>query len=131
MKIDLNSKRLYPSDSVKYLGVQIDNKLNGKSHDNAISTELNRVNSMLYKVRDFVNANILKSIYYALFESHITMLASFGIKTLAQLTVSAFSRKRNLKLLILKSAMISHLLYFIKPKLSKMQIESRLRTLSS
>ena len=26
---------------------------------------------MLYKVRDFVNANILKSIYYALFESHI------------------------------------------------------------
>ena len=26
---------------------------------------------MLYKVRDFVNANILKSIYYALSESHI------------------------------------------------------------
>ena len=26
---------------------------------------------MLYKVRDFVNPNILKSIYYALFESHI------------------------------------------------------------
>ena len=26
---------------------------------------------MLYKVRDFVNTNILKSIYYALFESHI------------------------------------------------------------
>ena len=26
---------------------------------------------MLYKVRDFVNANILKSIYYALFESQI------------------------------------------------------------
>ena len=26
---------------------------------------------MLYKVRDFVNANILKSIYYVLFESQI------------------------------------------------------------
>ena len=26
---------------------------------------------MLYKVRDFVHENILKSIYYALFESHI------------------------------------------------------------
>ena len=26
---------------------------------------------MLYKVRDFVNANILQSIYYTLFESHI------------------------------------------------------------
>ena len=26
---------------------------------------------MFYKVKDFVNANILESIYYALFESHI------------------------------------------------------------
>ena len=30
-----------------------------------------QANVMLYKVRDFVNANILKLIYYALFESHI------------------------------------------------------------
>ena len=35
------------------------------------NTATNRANAMLYKVRDFVNANILKSIYYALFESHI------------------------------------------------------------
>ena len=30
-----------------------------------------RANAMLYKVRDFVNAGILKSIYHALFELHI------------------------------------------------------------
>ena len=57
--------------SVRYLGVKTDSKLNWKSHVNAIATKLNRANAMLYKVRDFVNANILKSIYYALFESHI------------------------------------------------------------
>ena len=57
--------------SVRYLGVKTDSKLNWKSHANAIATKLNRANAMLYKVRDFVNANILKSIYYALFESHI------------------------------------------------------------
>ena len=34
-------------------------------------TKLNRANAMLYKVTDFVNINILKSINYALFESHI------------------------------------------------------------
>ena len=45
--------------------------LNWKSHVNAIATKLNRAYAMLYKIRDFVNANILKSIYYALFESHI------------------------------------------------------------
>ena len=64
-------KILYPTDSVKYLGVKIDNKLNWKSHVNAIATKLNRANAMHYKVRNFVNANIIKSIYYALFESHI------------------------------------------------------------
>ena len=71
MKIKLNGKRLCPTDSVKYLGVKIVNKLNWKSHVNVTPTKSNRANAMLYKVRDFLNANILKSIYYALFESHI------------------------------------------------------------
>ena len=61
MKIKLNGKILYLTDSVRYLGIKIDSKLNWKSH----------VNAMLYKVRDFVNPNILKSIYCALFETHI------------------------------------------------------------
>ena len=56
---------------MRYLGVKIDSKLNWNSHVNAIAAILNRENAMLYKVRDFVNANILKSIYHALFESHI------------------------------------------------------------
>ena len=34
MKIKLNGK-LYPADSVKYLGAKIDSKLNWKSHVNA------------------------------------------------------------------------------------------------
>ena len=38
---------------------------------NVIATKLNWANAMLYKVRNFVNANILKSIYYALFGLHI------------------------------------------------------------
>ena len=67
----LNGKRLYPTDSVRYIGVKTDGKLNWKSHVNTIAKKLNQANAMLFKVRDFVNANILKSIYYALFESHI------------------------------------------------------------
>ena len=60
MKIKLNGKRLYPADSVRYLGVKADSKLNWKSHVKAIATKLNHANTMLYKVRDFDNANILK-----------------------------------------------------------------------
>ena len=71
MKIKLNGKRLYPTDSVKHLGLKIDSKLNRKSHVNVIATKVNQANSMLNKVKDFVNANILRSIYYALFESYI------------------------------------------------------------
>ena len=66
MKIMLNGKRLYPTDSVKYFGVKIDNKLNWKSDVNATSTKLNRENAMLYNLRDFVDAGIFKSIYYTL-----------------------------------------------------------------
>ena len=53
MKIKLNGKRLYPTDSVKYLGVKTDSKFNWKSHVNATATKLNRANPTLYKARDF------------------------------------------------------------------------------
>ena len=59
MKIRLNGQRLYPTDLVRYLGVKTDSKLNRKIHFDAIATKLNRANVMLFKVRDFVNANIL------------------------------------------------------------------------
>ena len=71
MRIKLNGKRLYPIDSVKYLRVTIGSKLNWKNHINAIPTKLNQTSTMFYKVRDFVNANILRSIYYASLEPHI------------------------------------------------------------
>ena len=60
MKIKLNGKRLYPTDSVRYLEIKTDGKLNWNSPVNAIATKLNQANAMFYKVRDFVNANILK-----------------------------------------------------------------------
>ena len=56
---------------MKYLGIRIDNKLNWKAHIGEIALKLIRTNAMLYTVRDFVNARILKAIYLALFELHI------------------------------------------------------------
>ena len=59
---------------MKYLGIRSDNKLNWKAHIYDIALKLIRANAVLYicnKVRDFVDAGILKSIYHALFESHI------------------------------------------------------------
>ena len=99
----LNGKRLYPTDLVRYLGVKTDIKLNWEIHFNAIAIKLNRANVMLFKVRDFVNANILINAIHIIhyLNSTLTMLAPFGDKILTQLTVSSFSKKRHLKLSIL------------------------------
>ena len=118
MKIKLNGKRLYPTDLVRYLGVKTDSKLNWKILFNAIATKLNRANVMLFKVRDFVNANILIHAIHIMhyLNSTLTMIASFGDKILAQLTVSTFSKKRHLKLsiLIINNAHFSPLIHSSK-----------------
>ena len=71
VKIKLNRKQLYPTDSVKYLGIRIDKNLNWKHHVSDIAIKLNRANALLFKIRNFVNVNTLKTIYYAIFDSHI------------------------------------------------------------
>ena len=58
------------------------------------------------------------------------MLASFGDKILAQLTVSKFSKKGHLELSISKSVMLTPLLCSITLKLLKLQTKSRLKTVS-
>ena len=70
-KIKLNRKRLYPSQSARYLGIKIDQNLNWKDHINDIAVKLNRANALLFKIRNFVNITILKTIYFAIFDSHI------------------------------------------------------------
>ena len=71
IKIKRNRKRLYPSQCVRYLGIKIEQNLNWKDHINGISVKLNRANALLFKIRNFVNITILKTIYFVIFNSHI------------------------------------------------------------
>ena len=71
LKLKLNGERLYPTNSVKYLGIKIDEHLTWKPHIDGISTKLNKANAMLSKIRHFVDQKTLKAIYYAIFESHL------------------------------------------------------------
>ena len=61
IKIKLNRKQLYPSQSVRYIGIKIDQNLNWKDYINDIVVKLNRANSLLSKIRNFVNITILKT----------------------------------------------------------------------
>ena len=64
IEIKLNRKRLYRSQSVRYLGIKIDQNLNWKDHINDIAVKLNRANTLLFKIINFVN------IYYG-FKNHL------------------------------------------------------------
>ena len=71
MKLKLSRKRLFPTDSVKYLGVKIDGNLSWKSHIDYLSVKLSRANVLLFKIRNFVNSSILRTIYFAISELHL------------------------------------------------------------
>ena len=72
LKIKLCVKRLYPTESVKYLDVKIDTNLTWQHHVNDLSIKLNRANAVLFKMRKYVSPKILRSIYFAIFDSHLS-----------------------------------------------------------
>ena len=67
LKIESCGKRLYPTESVKYLGVKIDTNLTWQHHVNDLSIKLNRTNALVFKIRKYVSPKILRSIYFAIF----------------------------------------------------------------
>ena len=67
LKIKLCGIRLYPTESVKYLGVKIDTNLSWQYHVNDLSIKLNRA-----KMRKYVSPKILRSIYFAVFDSYLS-----------------------------------------------------------
>ena len=71
LKIKLCHKRLYLTESVKYIGVKIDTNLIWKCHVNDLTIKLNRANALLFKIRKYVSLNILRSIHFAIFDSMI------------------------------------------------------------
>ena len=70
LKIKSSGKRLCPTESVKYLGVEIDANFSWQYHVNDISVKLNRGNAVLFKMRKYVK--ILRPIYFANFDSYLS-----------------------------------------------------------
>ena len=77
LKTKLCGKRLYPTESVKYPGMKIDTNLNWEHHVNDFSIKLNRANALLYKMRKYVSLKILRSIYFAIFDSYLSYCCLF------------------------------------------------------
>ena len=69
--IKLLGKRIYPSPSVKYLGVRLDEHLNWKHHTSEIAIKLQRVCGALSKLRHYIPLKLLLNIYHAIFSSRM------------------------------------------------------------
>ena len=70
-KIKVNGHSIFPSKSIKYLGIYPDATLSGNTHCSILINKLIRANGMLTKVRHFVPITELSSIYHAIFSSHM------------------------------------------------------------
>ena len=71
LKIKVNGERLFETDSVEYLRIQIDERLTWKQQVNHVALKLNKVNATLSKLRHVLDIKTLRSVYYAIFESHL------------------------------------------------------------
>ena len=67
----LSGKKIEPKHHAKYLGVILDEHLSFNEYTNTLKQKLNTENGILAKLRYYVSADILKTIYYALFDSHM------------------------------------------------------------
>ena len=67
----ISGQKITPTNSIKYLGIKLDESLSFDQHINDISAKLSRANGMMAKVRHYVNFETLINIYHAIFGSHL------------------------------------------------------------
>ena len=72
-KILINGKKIIPSQSIKYLGIYLDEFLSGSTHCAQLLTSLQRANGMISKARHYLKENPtnLLSLYHSIFSSHM------------------------------------------------------------
>ena len=73
-KIKIAGVRISPSHSTKYLGVYLDEFLNGSAHCKHLSTILRRANGMIAKARHHLrdSPEYNRTLYHSIFSSHMT-----------------------------------------------------------
>ena len=86
--IKMNGHRIFPSKNLRYLGIYLDETLNGGFHCQTLAKKLKRANGMLCKARHYISKDDLKNLYYAIFSSHLM----YGCQIWGQ-TINSFNQK--------------------------------------
>ena len=69
-EISMNGVRIQQTDSIKYLGVIIDNKISWKPQYSSLCWKLSQACGVVCKIRHFADIKILRLIYFSLFHSN-------------------------------------------------------------
>ena len=87
--------RLYKTKYLRYLGIKIDRNLNWKIHIHDLTSKLQRANNtVLAKLRHFVNNKILRSTCFVIFHSHLNYVCIvWGLTRFPQQRVSILQKK--------------------------------------
>ena len=80
LKIKINRKRLYETDSVIQLRIQIDKRSTWKQQIAHVALKLNKNNVMLPKLRHALDVETLRSVDCAICESHLLCFTWLGAK---------------------------------------------------
>ena len=71
MNFRISGQRMQPKSSAKYLGLVIDEFLNWKTGFTILRAKLERSTDLLAKLRYFVSANLIRTVYFAIFDSYL------------------------------------------------------------
>ena len=71
MNFRISGQRIQTTSSAKYLGLVIDEFLNSKTHFTILRAKLERSIGFLGKLRYFVSENLLRTVYFAIFDSYL------------------------------------------------------------
>lgn len=70
--ITINDQQLNQETSSKFLGIQIDENLNWLKHINVVSSKVLKIIGILYRLKNQLPCNLLRTIYYSLILPHLT-----------------------------------------------------------
>ena len=90
INLKINGTRIHPSTNIKYLGVYLDEYLNGEAHCNQLQKKLNRAKGMIAKSRHYLTnreQNLL-AIYHSIYSSHLI----YGCQIWGQTNTPAFNK---------------------------------------
>ena len=78
LPLSFNSQILKENNSVKFLGVYIDNSLTWKSHINHVCKKMSKSIGVIFRSRFFLTEKTLLSLYYTLVYPYISSVALYG-----------------------------------------------------